>query len=47
MRIKEQFAKERISGERNYKSKFFIVSEGQITEPRYFEKLNQSVISEK
>lgn len=46
MRIKEQFAKERISEERNYKSKFFIVSEGQITEPRYFEKLNQSVISE-
>lgn len=46
MRIKEPFAQERLSEEKNYKIKYFIASEGQITEPRYFEKLNQSVISE-
>lgn len=46
MRIKEPFAPERLSEEKNYKAKFFIASEGQTTEPRYFEKLNQSIISE-
>lgn len=46
MRIKEQFAQERTSEERLYRSKYFIASEGQTTEPKYFEKLNQSVISE-
>ncbi len=46
MRIKEPFAQERLSEEKNYKAKYFIASEGQTTEPRYFEKLNQSIISE-
>lgn len=46
MRIREPFAPARISENKIYKSKYFIVSEGQITEPKYFEKLNQSVISE-
>lgn len=46
MRIKEPFAKERLSEEKNYRAKYFIASEGQTTEPRYFEKLNQSIISE-
>lgn len=46
MRIKEPFAQERLSEEKNYRSKYFIASEGQTTEPRYFEKLNQSIISE-
>lgn len=45
MRIREPFAQERLSEINLYKTKYFIVSEGQITEPRYFEKLNQSVIS--
>lgn len=46
MRIKEPFAQERLSEEKNYRSKYFIASKGQTTEPRYFEKLNQSIISE-
>ena len=46
MRIKEPFAQERLSEENNYRSKYFIASEGQTTEPRYIEKLNQSIISE-
>ncbi len=46
MRIKEPFAQERLSEEKNYRKKYFIASEGQTTEPRYFEKLNQSIISE-
>lgn len=46
MRIKEPFAKERLSENKNYRAKYFIASEGQTTEPRYFEKLNQSIISE-
>lgn len=46
MRIKEPFAQERLSEEKNYRAKYFIASEGQTTEPRYFEKLNQSIISE-
>jgi hypothetical protein len=45
MRFKEPFAQERISEINNYKPKFLIASEGQVTEPRYFEKLNQSIIS--
>lgn len=46
MRIKEPFAPERLSEEKSYRAKYFIASEGQTTEPRYFEKLNQSIISE-
>lgn len=46
MRIKEPFAPERLSGKKLYKLKYFIVSEGQTTEPRYFERLNQSILSE-
>ncbi len=46
MRIKEPFAEERISGSLMYKPKVFIASEGSTTEPIYFEKLNQSIISE-
>jgi hypothetical protein len=46
MRIRENFADIRKSEIKFYKPKFFIVSEGSRTEPRYFEKLNQSVISE-
>lgn len=46
MRIREPFAQERSSEERTYKSKYFIASEGQVTEPKYFEKLNQSLLSE-
>lgn len=46
MRIKTNFAKERESEAIMYKPKFFIASEGVATEPRYFEKLNQSIISD-
>lgn len=46
MRIKEQFAKERISEQNEYRPKFFIASEGSTSEPKYFEGLNQSIISE-
>lgn len=46
MRIKEPFANDRKSETINYNAKYFIISEGQKTEPRYFEKLNKSVISE-
>lgn len=46
MRIREPFAPERESGLVQYKPKFFIASEGNTTEPKYFEKLNQSTISE-
>lgn len=46
MRIKEQFAKERISERNQYRPKFFIASEGSASEPKYFEGLNQSIISE-
>ncbi len=46
MRIKEPFAQERPSEEKSYRAKYFIASEGQTTEPRYFEKLNHSIISE-
>ena len=46
MRIKEPFAQDRLSEAKNYKRKYFIASEGQTTEPKYFENLNQSIISE-
>ena len=45
MRIKEPFAQERLSEEKKYRAKYFIASEGQTTEPRYFDKLNQSNIN--
>lgn len=46
MRIKTNFARERESEAIMYKPKFFIASEGVATEPQYFEKLNQSIISD-
>lgn len=46
MRIKEPFAKERISENNLYKKKYFIASEGSTTEPTYFNKLNDNVIKE-
>ena len=46
MRIKETFLPERISEKKKYLPKYFIASEGRTTEPKYFEKLNQSIISE-
>jgi hypothetical protein len=44
MRIKETFATERESETIDYRKKYFIVSEGSATEPKYFEKLNESLI---
>lgn len=46
MRIKEPFAIERSSEVSEYRKKYFIVSEGATTEPKYFEKLNESLIKE-
>lgn len=46
MRIKEPFATERESEISNYRKKYFIASEGSATEPKYFEKLNESLIKE-
>lgn len=46
MRIRETFASDRQSEVNNYKKKFFIVSEGAETEPKYFEKLNEFAIKE-
>lgn len=46
MRIKEPFATERESEINNYRKKYFIASEGSATEPKYFEKLNESLIKE-
>lgn len=46
MRINDEFAKERKSGIKNYNPKFFIISEGHRTEPKYFDGLNKSVISQ-
>lgn len=46
MRIKEPFAIERTSEVSEYRKKYFIVSEGVATEPKYFEKLNESLIKE-
>ena len=43
MRIREPFAIERASEVNEYRKKYFIVSEGAATEPKYFEKLNESV----
>lgn len=46
MRIKEPFAEERLSQVNNYRKKYFIASEGSVTEPEYFKKLNECVIKE-
>ena len=46
MRIKEEFAAERVSQISQYRKKYFIASEGSTTEPKYFDKLNESVIKE-
>ncbi len=46
MRIKETFATERESETIDYRKKYFIVSEGSTTEPKYFEKLNELLIKE-
>ena len=46
MRIKEEFAKLRKSEIRDYKSKYFIISEGSASEPLYFEGLNNSVLTQ-
>lgn len=46
MRIKEPFATERESEINNYRKKYFIASEGSATEPKYFERLNDSLIKE-
>lgn len=46
MRIREPFAIERTSEVNEYRKKYFIVSEGAATEPKYFEKLNESLIKE-
>lgn len=46
MRIKAPFATDRISNNILYKPKFFLASEGSKSEPKYFEGLNQSIISE-
>lgn len=46
MRIKGPFAVERESEVTNYKKKYFIASEGSETEPKYFNKLNETVIKE-
>lgn len=46
MRIKEEFARQRKSEVITYKSKIIIASEGSCSEPRYFEGLNQSLLTE-
>ena len=46
MRINEKFIMDRKSETKNYRPKYFIVSEGSSSEPSYFEGLNDSVISE-
>lgn len=46
MRINGSFATERKSEIKNYKPKYFIVSEGSNSEPLYFDGLNNSVISQ-
>lgn len=46
MRIKEEFATDRLSGVIEYKPKYFIASEGSSSEPMYFEGLNKSILSE-
>ncbi len=46
MRIKEPFASDRESGINNYKKKYFIASEGSTTEPKYFDRLNKTILKE-
>jgi len=46
MRIKEEFGHDRISEVKKYNSKVIIASEGSSSEPRYFEGLNKSVLTE-
>jgi hypothetical protein len=46
MRINEPFAEDRQSEKILYKPKYFIISEGQKTEPKYFSNLNKSIISQ-
>lgn len=46
MRISEPFATERKSEIEDYKSKYFIISEGSRSEPLYFAGLNNSMLSE-
>ena len=46
MRINEKFAISRQSEIKNYRPKYFIVSEGSNSEPMYFDGLNDSIISE-
>lgn len=46
MRIKAPFAQERETAIVDYRKKYFIASEGSATEPKYFEKLNDSIIKE-
>lgn len=46
MRINEKFIAERKSEIKNYKPKYFIISEGSNSEPLYFDGLNNSVISQ-
>ena len=46
MRIRGPFAIERTSEVNEYRKKYFIVSEGAATEPKYFEKLNECLIKE-
>lgn len=46
MRIKAPFAQERETAIFDYRKKYFIASEGAATEPKYFEKLNDSIIKE-
>lgn len=46
MRFKDGFAKERKTEVFDYKPKFIIVSEGSCSEPRYFNELNKSLLSD-
>ena len=46
MRIKSLFAQERETAIVDYRKKYFIASEGSTTEPKYFERLNDSIIKE-
>lgn len=46
MRIKALFAQERETAIVDYRKKYFIASEGSTTEPKYFERLNDSIIKE-
>lgn len=46
MRIKEEFASQRKSEVTTYKPKIIIASEGSCSEPKYFEGLNHSALTE-